>query len=609
MPPEKNCKGFKLREGQRALVEWLNQNPEKSLLNVQWPGGYGKSIGIALGYKAKKLAGVVDRLLVVVANDTQRMQAVNDFAGDASLVDLRLDGDVWQLDKEPVTYRYSKESRADVFVVTIQGVDASYKSELAFLKSMLKDTGSSWMVAADEYHHYATDRPWGDALKSFCDMDEVAFTMATSATPSRDGTPTIFGSPHLKVTYREGRDQGALKTMLAKHYRYNVEYLQDGEILTFTTDDLRTQINGAKNVDKFEVQNDLRHTSKYIYPLLSEPLIRLAARRDATGKPLQCLVRAAGCEHAKSICQQLRDITEGFDIDWIGTGEYGRTTEDNRRIRAAFCPPKDKNGIRPEPTLDVLVQVGMAGEGFDTVYVAEIIDLAIRRLEGTANETAQFYLRGSRSIPGVDEEHQVCYVNVPSDHPLAGVDEQLMDWLDSPKDPRELPLPPKDTGSPDDISDWPPLPDLETLNELKLVDLIEICDEEVENAFKNAKEEDSTFDLDITNPEHVERVRGWMKVVKNQRAKEESEQERCKKVRGLIDRFAGRLASTVIKKTHVGSYAKHMIGDKKKKVNSHLKYKFGPRNDMTEERLDIVYRYCQGLEDSVRAGEIPSWLL
>lgn len=65
-----------------------------------------------------------------------------------------------------------------------------------------------------------------------------------------------------------------------------------------------------------------------------------------------------------------------LSVEWVGTGSNGRSDKDNRDILRRFCPPKvDGKRRKQDIDLDVLVHVGMAGEGLDTVFVSEVIHL------------------------------------------------------------------------------------------------------------------------------------------------------------------------------------------------------------------------------------------
>src|SRR5579884_1559783 len=94
------------------------------------------------------------------------------------------------------------------------------------------------------------------------------------------------------------------------------------------------------------------------------------------------------------VCQQVEALLQDrASVDWVGTGPSGRSAEENAEVLRQFCPPKDKaTGLR-NWTLDVLVNVGMAGEGLDTTDVTEIVFLTPANITNTNLQTIG---RGSR---------------------------------------------------------------------------------------------------------------------------------------------------------------------------------------------------------------------
>src|SRR5690606_2867835 len=83
----------------------------------------------------------------------------------------------------------------------------------------------------------------------------------------------------------------------------------------------------------------------------------------------------SSCSHGKMVCEQAKVLLPEFmEVDWVGTGPQGRSQQENEEVLHRFCPPKDASGKRPW-TLDVLVNVGIAGEGLDTTDVTEIVFL------------------------------------------------------------------------------------------------------------------------------------------------------------------------------------------------------------------------------------------
>ena len=623
MSSTENQSGFIPRKGQKELYNHLTVESPGSV-NIRWPGGYGKSIGIALGYKWAKESGVSDRLLIVVANDTQRKQVLSDFSADADLIGLSISG-VWEFTKEPMVYRASKTGKAEVFVATIHAVSATNRAEQDTLLQLLR-TGS-FMLAADEYHHYAEGFDWGESIKRI--MNAATFTLATSATPDRDFVNTVFGDPNkiVSVSFRDALDEvpPALKNMSVTHYHYHVEMLdRDDDVVTFTTDQLRECAGDASRVSKWETQKELRYSGRYIMPVLLRPLTRLVSRRLKTGQPLQCLIRAMSCNHAQMLYKQVKEIAEGLTVDWIGTGINGRTEQENDEVKRRFCPEKNGNGGRHAPELDVLVQVGMAGEGFDTIYVAEIIDLAVVAMEGTANNTAQFLLRGSRAIPAIRDnqdpeivrEH-VCYINVPSDHPLAGIGKNIVEWLDDPRTPLEsLKNNPDECDVRDgefDMDAVPEIPDLPAKDALQFVSLINVTRESeeflnfVKNANTAAMHTEGMRPWNMSDEQDIEAAMDFFKVAYKKYEEKRTDQAYYDKLRDKIDIAIGQLARLVVMSRNRGSVITSELGSVKKKINSYFKGRYGERKALLDE-LELIYRDIQMIESVIREGDYPVWL-
>jgi hypothetical protein len=424
------------RKGQAAVVEYQRNHPNTKVLPVKLPGGYGKSDAIALSYQEKRDTGQVDRLLVVVANDVQLSQIQNEFAVNCRRIGFDAPGGVYPCDANHNALAVSRKNKAEVYVTTIQRVSSTNRrADFDMLRMLLQD-GHKWMLAADEYHHYSTGNDWGIALSRLVSLS--VFTIATSATPGRDGEPTIFGDPLVKVTYKQAVAENAVKSMELRYWDYRVvaEDIPSGQTVEFTTDQLRQEI-GTEDVDVFMQKRNLRFHPDYVNPVLQGAINALLVDKLNLHPCAQLLVRALSCNHAKVLCDQINSYASNLSCDWIGTkSEYhGRPDEENAAVIKRFCPPKDANGIRPNPSLDILVEVNMAGEGTDTVMVSELADLSLVALKGNPTQTKQFVLRGARWIRGGDPQYQVCQFCAGKDHPIWGIPNfDLMEWLDSNKD-------------------------------------------------------------------------------------------------------------------------------------------------------------------------------
>jgi len=565
---------FTPRKGQQDLIEYLPGIQAGDTLSVQWPTGYGKSIGFALVWKHCHKEGIANRLLLVVANDTQRQQIINDFAGDCGLVGAPCEGGVWSFERSAGDLRMARLGEVHVFVCTVQQLDASMsRGGLNTLKDLLMTAGTKWMIGFDEFHHYGEAMAWGESAKLA--MQHSAFTLAMSATPYRRNVDTVFPEPRLSVSYKEGVDSGCLKPMICHSYEYSVAVIQDGEeVASYTTTELNRIATG--DINQWEERRNIRYSPQYLHPLIIHPIRRLREGRAMTGKKLQMLVRAMSCRHAKMLCEQIRIFADGLTVDWIGTN--GRSDRENRAVLNKFCPKKNRHGVRPEPEIDVLVQVSMAGEGFDSINVAEIVDLfpvSDRALSGQATQDKQFYGRGARIVRGA--ENVPCCVNVPSDHPLhAWAGKFLTGWMDSSGDENSAESSDKPGTDNFDPFDFPDLP---KEREIELITVI--TDQAHFEAFKLEAAKRRGYDPIKDNDE----LAMLFKVGANACAKQESKQMRAFQVREYLDAIIGRIALVKAKQTEEVNGA--VVGRFKKDVNTRIKQMFGrSRDEMSEEELE-----------------------
>ena len=75
-----------------------------------------------------------------------------------------------------LSFRLHRRNEAEIFVATVQSLGGS---GIATVHDLL--SSGRWMLAADEFHRYADENTWGEAIKSLSPV----FTAAVSATPDR----------------------------------------------------------------------------------------------------------------------------------------------------------------------------------------------------------------------------------------------------------------------------------------------------------------------------------------------------------------------------------------------------------------------------------------
>jgi superfamily II DNA or RNA helicase len=451
------------RSGQTQTFEALDPKEERyyQKLSVKLPTGYGKTFTLAGCYSIKKYQGQVNRLLVIFPTDSQLEQFVKD--GPIDLDQAGVEGPLQAVDVRYFGLEAIKKHRSNthqIFVITIQSLIE--RRGLNNINELLKS--GSWMIGVDEHHHYGEKKKWGKVALAL----NRAFLLVMSATPTRPGEDGAFDAPDIAVTYVYAAEEGAVKRLKAHSYEYRLDLLdQDGEEHTLTTSEIVEQAGGddPEKIEKLLIEQKMRWSPKYVSPLVSIPIERMLRERVATGYRLQALVSAMCVSHAKLVCEQLRIMFPELTIEWVGTkagDNKGRDPEDNKRVLGEFCPPKDPDtGKRPPSAIDVLVHVGMAGEGLDSVLVSEIVFL---RKASLTIQALQIIGRGARYLPGV-----VCHTSFDSSSPLSAYTGQRIELaMDM------IPPGAEDKDSEDVEPEWPDeLPD-EPRIEIFNVELIHI---------------------------------------------------------------------------------------------------------------------------------------
>jgi hypothetical protein len=596
-----------LRSGQQEVVD-LSVRPNITTINAQLPTGYGKTLAATCTYSALQQIGRVNRMLYVVPTTAQLVQFVKD--GSADLVDAGVSGPLGVTD---ITYfgarsiKHHRENKAQVFAVTIQALASGNAWDVV---TALMETGR-WMLVIDEYHHYGLDKHWGRQVSKL----NYAFRLAMSATPYRPDDDGAFGQPDIIVPYLRAVEEKAVKPLRLHSYVYRIDLIEkDGGVVSYTTEQLAEEAgsDSPDAIDKMIIDRNMRWSPKYVSPLVDRPIARMQRERIRTGYPLQVLVGAMSCSHAELVCGQMRAMFPELRIDWVGTGMNGRTDKDNAEILSSFCPPKVKGRRRPtDIKLDVLVHVGMAGEGLDSIFVSEVVHLNRASINNSNNQENG---RAARYLSDV-----IGYINVDSSSPYAlYIGEGVMALMD---DPNAKPGEEKPEIDPEiDPNYWPDIPD-EPKIRIWDMECIRVDDGEVRKfgqemlrASGGISENDiaSIFE----NPSHPNYER-WMRIAENgyrEMHRKIAEQFNSKaetqqweeSVNGLVSTLTGQITK-LISATGI-RVEKSAIGDFKKRINSQKAKAVG----RIERDIDVLKKHwywLKGLEHDLRNGRIPPWLL
>lgn len=598
--PRKN-----LRDGQAEVLKAALAKTD-GVLSVQLPTGYGKTIAAAAVFAAKYGRGEVNRLLYVVPTTSQLNQFCTDGAGD--FLDVGIAGariqDVGTFPTQSV--KEHRSNRTIVFAVTIQALATSPATASAVRELM---TSGRWMVVIDEYHHYGEEKAWARAALSL----PAVFVLAMSATPRRRENDGAIADPTVCVSYLSAFREKAVKELHLHAYDYKVDAITvNGEMLSFTTGTLAEAAGpGDGAVDRFMAERKLRWSPKYISPLVSIPVERLLRMRG--GLPLQMIVGAMGCMHAEMVCDQIRSMFgDCLRVDWVGTGPHGRTDDENRRVIGQFCPPK-KNGVRrpQDIDLDILVHVGMAGEGLDSVYVTEVVHLNPATV---SNQNDQENGRAARRIPGAPEQVQIAHINVDSSSPYAEWSGskvmQVFDRVngDGPVD--------------DDGADGVDAADREDRERLPDEPLIVIADCELRHIDKGDPEVQSilnTWAAKVQNgfasltPHDLEQMQQFAIATRRRELVEGASgmdlKSKMMQLRDSVNSAVGAVASLATRRIHGTKIEKSQIGETKRRIFCEIKKRFGQGiAQADEEELRARYEWVKNLERTLINEAVPGWL-
>ena len=595
----------KPRSGQWSVIE---ESRRCLMLNVKLPTGYGKTLAACYVYALKKWLGLANRMLFIFPSDAQLEQFVKD--GHQDLANAGVDGPVKIVDVRHAGSRALRDHKtnvAQVFVINIQSLIEARGFQNV---SDLLETGL-WMIVVDEYHHYGLGKTWGRTVLGL----NRSFLLAMSATPTRPNDDSAFGIPHISIKYRDAVKEGVVKALTAHAYSYRIETTNE-ELQTeiWTTEELIREA-GADTPDAFEklcIKRKMRWSPRYVSPLVSFPIERMLNDRIATGYPLQVLVSAMCVSHARLVCEQITAMFPELRVDWVGTGDDGRSAEENDDILKRFCPPKDEDGRR-HPTLDVLVHVGMAGEGLDSIHVSEVVLLCNASI---CNRILQIIGRGARCLPGV-----VCNISFDSSSEFASgryVGSAIMDAMDL-----EEPKPDDDDEEePEDGDDlWPPEPPSNPDVHIEKIELLHIDSgsEGVQRMAQILEQRHAALDFegmrkDKTHP-HWQTVIDDYRMMRKIEAEEHDERATIEQWRDKVKYAVTNLASIVIillkkngRRIVDEKQEKQLRGFIKVEINSRKKKFLGA----VENDLDVLkkhYGWCVALDRDLRERKsLPSWL-
>lgn len=402
---------LRLRNGQRQIIDLLNDpssNARKSRqLIAVLPTGYGKTLGICCSYAALRHAGVVQRMLIIVPSAEQLGSYLDEIEQDMARVGAPVSGAYRAI--SDLSLRLHRRNEAEIFVATIQSLAGSGIATVHDLMS-----SGRWLLAADEFHRYADDNTWGEAIKSLSPV----FTIAVSATPQRTdrSAKAIEGIVDVEVSLANAVEEGAIRRVVTHVMDYTVDLTMGGEQVPerFTLSSLADALGGSEklqDLSQTEVKREIRYYSKYISESLLNATLKLEELNERHPGEHKMLVFALGVRHAQTICEQIKCVAPHLQADWIGTqatdrngNQHGRSDAENETVLARF-----KRG-----EITILVQVRKAAEGFNDVKCSVLLLLNLLSESVLLTQIVGRVFRRNYAIPEAEDR---CHVYASQDHP------------------------------------------------------------------------------------------------------------------------------------------------------------------------------------------------
>lgn len=359
-------RGIKLRPGQEDFIRYVDLNPLQPVFNGVLPTGYGKSKTAECACHILKRQGRANRFLFIVPTDTQRTQYIEGIGSDVLSMglDLKLlkhetdEGVEYSvpmiIDHTSRVLRAHRNNLCEVYVTTVQSITANQGFYLDLMSS------GRWCVFGDEYQKLNKEdgAKWGKAVDDL----PCSVMLGLTATPVRtDKKQTVFSNkdPDVIVTFEEAYQQEAIRGVVAHIEHYFVDIETDGGVERVTTE----------NIDNYDLSKELRFTSKYQASIFASAYSCLAQKNLKHHAQHQMLVFAMTVSHAKSISETLNAMFGAGFSNWVGVGDNGRPDKENKDILKKY----------KENRLPCLVQVDIAGEGFDNPRSSVLVFLHLLR--------------------------------------------------------------------------------------------------------------------------------------------------------------------------------------------------------------------------------------
>lgn len=612
MSQTQNQDGFQYRKGQEGTINMILNGGPGTYLAVL-PGGYGKTLAAIGAYYELRKQRKCDRFLYIAPTAVKLMEFNKDIKSQCQKIGFEFlcksGASVVQVN-DAFAIKEHQYNKSEFFMVTAQ-LGINVRGPL--VNDLLRK--GNWFVCVDESHHYTDVNKFGNFIENLHPL----YMLGLSATPNNNTQLSIFKKIATEniyeMTLAEGINEKAIRRINYIAGDYYVDLLIDGNVLNLTTEQLRDELldNNLTETSQYEIKKNLRYLSKYVSPLFVKAMDKYDElmlndtdryKEDNRGKiPYrdihQILIFADTVLSAQNYCKLINDIRPNF-ANWIGTGPNGRSQLDNNNILIKY-----KDGLIP-----CLVQVSVAGEGFDNPQSSIIIYLS---LQHTGNQVTQKIMRGMRRNYMINDYHNdLGHIYIPTDSKALNTIKNLVNetWENIDFTGDSIIKQKKD------LNEWFDLPTYEYNLFTQITDVIlNSWDENIlpEKDLCNLVDKLITYKgwmLDKNNLEQINELKEMISFIRKDEVIIEKEEFSRKELLSKITIMVRRLAYAIIHNSKAKFINTTVPGDIIKSI--HSKYVFESKTttkEMTFDELKNKLQWLNDLSNNINQTKIlPLWL-
>ena len=578
-----------LRKKQKEFVETILSNGKGSyLLNV--PGGYGKTDTVLVAYKLLRERNEVNRFLYVCWGSMRKKEFAETLQQKLDRIDYKKSTKYLVTNYDSgVTLNEHNQNLYEFYLLNAELLIYN----LDHVRTMTQ-TGR-WFIVIDESHHATEENKGGMAI----DQLNYEYRVGLSATPGNVSGQSLINHNNTKIDnivsmdIAEAVKEKAIRAFNYQVANYDVELIDsDNQVKKLTTDEIREwekETSEKMDSTKFEIQKKLRISDRYVHQIFTQALYYYNLWNQYYPDQHKIIVFAPNVITAKYACEIINSIEGKGFADWIGSGFYGRPTEENQKVKKDFSLGD----------LQCLVQVNMAGEGFDAPRASIGVWLSFAYNGNMALQMCYRIMRRNYNIKDYSKDN--CIMLVPSDS-------GAIDLFQALKDAQEFDFDEVKKSNSESEESFPNVDEiLLRIVEAKIKEWRgELLNEEKIKQIKNM----ASDKINVEDPKFENTMKQVFEQWFEQRNEKVLNEVTREEMRKIVEKQVRVMVGKIIKIIYgEHSSIKGVAGDFKNKINSKLMREFGSRDKATIDDLKKMSDFLtEQFSKMVQYNAIPSWV-